>query len=113
MIDANQAGDANYLAAPQVQQSFAIGQGAQAITFTSTAPAATVGGASYAPAATGGGSGNPVTFSVDATSTAGCSIAGGVVSFAPPTGTCVIDADQAGNTNYLAAPTAQQSFAVN
>ena len=46
MIDANQAGNANYNAAPQVQQSFAVGKGNQTISFTSTAPAApTVGGA--------------------------------------------------------------------
>jgi hypothetical protein len=35
-------------------------QTAQAINFTSSAPAATVGGASYTPTASGGGSGNPV-----------------------------------------------------
>ena len=40
MINANQAGDANYNAAPQVQQTFAVGKGDQTISFTSTAPAA-------------------------------------------------------------------------
>ena len=49
VIDANQAGDANWNAAPQVQQSFAVGTASptsQTISFTSTAPArATVGGA--------------------------------------------------------------------
>ena len=44
MIDANQAGNANYNAAPQVQQSFAVGKGSQTISFTSTAPAARSGG---------------------------------------------------------------------
>jgi len=38
VINANQAGNANYNAAPQVQQSFAVGKGNQTITFTSTAP---------------------------------------------------------------------------
>ena len=53
MIDANQAGNANYNAAPQVQQTFAVGKGNQTITFTSTAPAgATVGGATYTATAT-------------------------------------------------------------
>ena len=47
VIDANQAGDANYTAAPLVQQSFAVGAGAQTITVTSTAPAAAVVGATY------------------------------------------------------------------
>ncbi len=112
VIDANQAGNTNYLAAPQVQQSFAVGQGSQTITFTSTAPAnAVVGGATYNVTATGGASGNPVIFSIDATAAGICSIAGSTVSFAAA-GTCVIDANQAGNANYTAAPQAQQSFAV-
>ena len=53
VIDANQAGDANYNAAPQVQQTFAVGKAAQTISFTSTAPAAAVGGPTYTPSATG------------------------------------------------------------
>jgi hypothetical protein len=112
VIDANQAGNASFNAAPQVQQSFAVGMGSQAITFTSTPPASpTVGGPAYVVTATGGGSGNPVTFTIDATATSVCSITGASVSFLT-TGTCVIDADQAGNANYNAAPQAMQSFAV-
>ena len=111
-IDANQTGNANYLAAPQVQQSFTVGQGAQAITFTSIAPtSATVGGSTYTVTATGGASGNAVTFAIDASATSICSITGSTVSFTA-VGTCLIDANQAGNTNYLAAPQKQQSFAV-
>ena len=111
-VDANQAGNTDYSAALQVQQSFAIGQGAQAITYTSTAPNnATVNGATYTVTATGGGSGNPVTFSVDAAASSVCTISGAVVSFIAG-GTCVIDANQAANTDYLAASQVQQSFAV-
>jgi hypothetical protein len=113
VINANQAGNANYTAAPQVQQSFAVGQGAQAITFTSTAPTdAVVGGPTYNVTANGGGSGNPVTFAIDATATSVCSIVGSTVSFGPNGGTCVINANQAGNVNYAAAPQVQQSFPV-
>jgi hypothetical protein len=112
VIDANQAGNANYNAAPQVQQSFVVGKGTQTITFTSPAPVgATVGGATYNVTATGGASGNPVTFTIDATASTVCTIAGSTVSFIGA-GTCVIDADQAGNANYNAATQAQQSFAV-
>ncbi len=39
VVDANQAGNTNYEAATQVQQTIAIGQAAQTITFTSTPPA--------------------------------------------------------------------------
>jgi hypothetical protein len=89
--------------------------GLQAITFTSSPPAeVTVGGATYTPTATGGGSGNPVTFTIDPSTTySTCAINGsGVVSFAAG-GTCVIDANQAGNADYAPAPEKQQSFTVN
>ncbi len=111
-INADQAGNTNYTAAPQVSQSFAVGLGSQAITFTSTAPAAAVvAGPTYTPTATGGGSLNPVTFTIDASATSVCSINLGVVSFTA-VGTCKINADQAGNTNYNPAPQVSQSFAV-
>jgi streptogramin lyase len=112
VIDANQAGNANYLAAAQAQQSFAVGQSAQAITFNSTPPPnAIYGGPAYTVTPTGGGSGNPVTFSIDSAATSVCSISGSTVSFIG-VGTCIIDANQAGNADYLAAPQVQQSFAV-
>ncbi len=82
----------------------------QQITFTSAPPSPAVYGGSYTPAATGGGSGNPVTFSIDSSSTSGaCSLSGGTVSFTG-TGSCVIDANQAGGNGYTAAPQAQQSI---
>jgi uncharacterized protein YodC (DUF2158 family) len=111
VINANQAGDANYNPAPQVQQSFPVDKGDQTITFTSTPPAnAMVGGPTYTVTATAT-SGLPVTFSIDASATSVCSISGSTVSFLS-VGTCVIDANQAGDTNWNPAPQAQQSFAV-
>jgi hypothetical protein len=111
-IKADQAGNTNYNAAPQVSDDITISKAAQTITFTSTAPAgATVGGTTYNVTATGGASGNPVTFTIDATASSICSIAGSTVSFTA-VGTCVIDANQAGNTNYSAASQQQQTFAV-
>jgi uncharacterized repeat protein (TIGR01451 family) len=65
-------------------------------------------GGSYTPTATGGGSGNPVVFSIGS---GPCSLAGGVVSFTG-LGTCVVNADQAGNAGFLPAPQAQQSFLI-
>ena len=86
-------------------------QGSQTITFTSTAPSsATMGGATYTVTATGGASDNPVTFSSATTSV--CSVSGSVVSFIGA-GTCTIDANQAGNTNYGAAAQVTQSFPVH
>ncbi|MBO9662745.1 Ig domain-containing protein [Dokdonella sp.] len=110
VIDANQPGDASYDPAPQIQQSFAVDRGQQTISFTTTPPAAVVGGAPYAVAATAS-SGLPVTFSIDPVATAVCSISGSTVSF-HGAGTCVIDANQPGDANYDPAPQMQQSFAV-
>jgi hypothetical protein len=110
-IVAKQAGDVKY--EPEAEtQSFVVGKGSQAITFTTTAPSsATVAGPAYTVTATGGGSGNPVTITIDAASSSACSIAGSTVSFIG-VGTCVIDANQAGDAAYNAATQAQQSFAV-
>jgi len=114
-INANQSGDASYNAAPQVQQSFAVGQAAQTINFTSTAPAAaTFNGSTYTVTATAT-SGLAVTLTIDASASSICqldgSASGSHVSFIG-VGSCKIDANQAGNVNYTAATQAQQAFAV-
>jgi uncharacterized repeat protein (TIGR01451 family) len=111
VIDANQAGNANFTAAPKVTQTIAVGQASQSISFT--APATGTVGGSATLSATGGGSGNPVTFSVDATSGSGvCSVSGSTVSYLAA-GSCVIDANQAGNANYTAAPTVTKTITIN
>jgi hypothetical protein len=113
VIDFNQTGNGTYAAAAEKQQSIAVSAGAktaQSITVTSTAPTgATVGGATYTPTATAS-SGLPVAITLDSSS-AGCSLSGGVVSFTG-TGTCVIDFNQAGNATYAAAAEKQQKVAV-
>jgi hypothetical protein len=111
-VDADQSGDASYQPAPQVQQSFAIGSRPQTISFTSTPPGgATVGGADYVVSAVAT-SGLPVTFSADASSAGICTVSGSNVS-SVGAGTCTVDADQAGNGTYAAAPQVQQSFAIS
>ena len=86
----------------------------QAISFTGPGTG-TVGGQATL-TATGGASGNPVIFTVDATSTAGaCTVSGAdgaTVTYTGP-GTCVIDANQAGGNGYAAAPQVQQSITVD
>jgi uncharacterized protein YhjY with autotransporter beta-barrel domain len=110
VVNADQAGNADYAAAPQVQQSFAISPGEQMIDFTSTPPSPAIVGGTYAPAATAS-SGLPVALSIDPSASGVCSISGGSVAF-DAAGTCVVNADQAGDANYDAAPQVQQSFAV-
>jgi Subtilase family len=108
-IDANQPGNPNYDAAPQVLQSFAVGKDLQLITFTSPAPtSATVGVLPYTVSAATS-SGLVVSFSSGTPFI--CSIVGSAVSFVAA-GTCTIDASQEGSAEYEAAPEAEQSFVV-
>jgi hypothetical protein len=102
VVDANQAGNADYSAAAQVQQAIAVGKGSQAVNFTSTSPIA---------AATSSAVDLPVTISLDSSSV-GCSLSGGTVTFVAQ-GTCVIDANQGGNGDYLPAAQVQQSFTIS
>jgi predicted outer membrane repeat protein len=111
-VNADQAGNSTYQAAPEVQQTFYVGKRSQTIAFTSSAPTdAVAGGLTYTPIAAGGASGNPVSITIDVASSAVCKISGGIVSFMG-IGTCTLDANQAGDATYLAAPQVQQSFAV-
>ena len=120
VIDANQAGNAKYQAAPQAQQTITV-KAAQLISF----PAQPTGwvGTPATLSATGGRSGNPVVFSVDPSSTSldpasktgVCNVSGTngtTVNYTAP-GTCVIDANQDGNDKYQPAPQAQQTITVN
>ena len=110
-VDFNDAGSANYLAAAQVQQTFTVSPATAVITPTSSTPnAATVGAGSYTPAATST-SGDSVAVTIDSSSSAVCSISGGVISFTAA-GTCTVDFNDAGNANYNAAAQVQQSFTV-
>jgi hypothetical protein len=110
-INANQAGNGSYLAAPQKQQSFTISKRSQTISFTSAPPAsAVVGGAAYHVTATAT-SGLAVVFSAAASSAGICTVSGSTVTLVGA-GTCTISANQAGNGTYLAATQVQQSFTV-
>jgi hypothetical protein len=83
----------------------------QVITFDSSVSGVQVG-QSYTPAATGGGSGQALTFTIDPGSTPGaCSLSGSTVVFVRA-GACVIDANQAGSSEYQPANQAQQAIQV-
>jgi hypothetical protein len=109
-VRADGEASANYNAA-FAEQDVTIDKADQTITFSSSEPVdAFVGGPVYTPAASST-SGLSVTFSIDAAASSVCSISGGDVSF-QSIGTCIVNANQAGNTDYNAAPQVQQSFAV-
>jgi hypothetical protein len=107
-INADQAGNTDWNAAPQVQQSFTINKGNQTITFPAlsdvrldqTAPT---------PNATAS-SGLAVSYS---TSSTACSVTSGGSITLLHAGTCTIKADQAGNTDWNAASQVPQSFTIN
>ena len=109
-IDASQAGSAAFAPATTVTRTFSVVAGAplaQTITFASpgnqtlgTAPPALVASAS---------SGLPVSF---ASATPGtCTVSGSTLTLVA-LGTCTVDANQGGNSAYLAAPTVSRSFQV-
>jgi len=86
-----------------------VNPAAQSIAFAPLASPVNYGAVPIALQATGGGSGNPIVFSV--VSGPG-SIAGKTLTFTGA-GVVVVAANQAGNSNYSAAPQGTQSIVVN
>jgi len=112
VIDANQAGNAGYSAATQVQRTVVINQASQTITGFAPPSTYTDGSGTVTLSATGGASGISVVFTKDASSTATCSVSGTTLTISG-SGICVIDANQAGNTNYTAASQVQATITVS
>jgi hypothetical protein len=112
VIDANQAGNTNYSAAPQVQLTLVVNPASQSITFTALSPIPFAPGEMITLSATGGTSGNPVVFSIDTQDSTGTGMINGNILTLTGAGNIVIDANQAGNSNYTAAPQVQQSVVV-
>jgi hypothetical protein len=121
IIDANVPSSTDYAAPTTVTQTIAVNPGIQAIIFT--APATGIPyltGLAIPLSATGGGSGNPVVFTVDASSTGAGTISTTVLTGGISTawltvnsqGTFVIDANQAVSANFQAALQVQQSTTV-
>ena len=113
VVDANQAGNSTYAAAPQVQRAFVVSQAPQAIDFTQPAtPVVFSAGLTITLTATGGASGSAVLFTLDESSTATGTISANTVTVTSA-GNLVIDANQAGNADYSAAPQVQRTVLVN
>ena len=83
---------------------------ANVLTFTSSPPTASVG-ETYTPVASSSAGLTPV-ITVDASSAQVCSISSGTVKFLEA-GSCILDANQPGNTNYSAAAQVQQTVTVH
>lgn len=104
-ITADQAGDANYNAAPQVQLDVTVARAPQAIGDFTASPAAPVfvPGGTFTVSAIGGGSGQPLVFG--SLTPATCSVAGTTATMLAA-GLCTVSANQAGDGNYEPAPQA-------
>ena len=99
-VIANQKGNSSNGPAPEVTQTTAATIGSQTITFTTPPPASAGDGSQFTVAATAS-SGLAVAF----TSSGACTNAGAIYTMTASSGTCSVIANQAGNTNYTAAPT--------
>jgi hypothetical protein len=104
VVNVNQAGDANYTAAPQVQVNVSFNAADQTIAPPS-APSGpwTQGLSVYTTASSGLG----VSYSVWGSSAANCVVNSAGMVYATSQGTCVISIDSAGNGTYGNAPTIQ------
>jgi hypothetical protein len=126
VVDANQLANNDYAAATEVQQTIVVNQATQSIAFTPLSQPFyyIVTGATLSIQATGGGSDNAIVFNLDPKSTMKGSFSTSTVSGAvstsimtmsakqsPTSGTIIVDANETGNTNYLAAT--QTQFTIN
>jgi hypothetical protein len=102
------------------EQTVTVDAATQAVTFPPLAKNSYIPGDSVTLNPTGGASGEPVALSVDGSSSSTdpddvndvpCSLVGNTVTF-EYAGTCVIDANQAGDGDYGAASQVQETFTV-
>jgi gliding motility-associated-like protein len=107
VITASQAGDNNYLEAPDISHSLTVQKAAQTITFPEL-PYGIYGGADILPAATAS-SGLEVSYSSSNQSVA--AISDGRIQITGA-GTVIITASQAGNDNYEAASGIQRTLII-
>jgi len=107
-IAANQAGNTNYAAAAQVSQTFSVTQASQTITF------ATIGNQilGQGPVAAAVSSTSGLTVTLTSQSPTICTVSGAAITLVA-TGQCTIDANQAGNATYAAAPQVMQTFTIS
>jgi hypothetical protein len=105
-VRASQAGNGNYSAAANVDQSFTVAQGDQTITFTQAGK--TYGDADFA---LGGTASSGLAVSYASTTPAVCTVAGGTVTIVTA-GNCGITASQIGGADWNAATDVPVTFAV-
>src|SRR5437867_2396270 len=99
----DQAGNANYNAAPELTESVTAQKASQAIAVTTHAPASAVFNSQFTVAANAPGG------AVAYSSGGSCSNSGATFTVTSGTGTCTVKYDQAGSANYNAAAQVTES----
>ena len=110
-LTAHATATADSLAATGSPQGFSVGKATQTITFSQPSSPVTYGVSPISLTATSTST-LGVTFSIDSHSTASASLSGNMLTI-KGVGTVVIEANQAGNTDYLAAAQVQRSIVVS
>jgi hypothetical protein len=106
-VTANYSGDSNH-SGSSGSGNENVSQATQTITITQGAPSSAPYNSSFNVAGTGGASGNGVVFSTSG-SCSGSGTGSASITMTSGTGTCSVFANQAGNSNYSAAPQVTQN----
>jgi outer membrane protein OmpA-like peptidoglycan-associated protein len=109
LVTATKAGDGNYTSRSSTATTVTFSEN-QTLVFTSTPPNNAFVNSTYTPVANSSAN-LTVTITIDGSSSSICSLSAGVVTFSAP-GSCVIDANQAGQGNILPATQVQQTITV-
>jgi hypothetical protein len=107
-LGAQQPGNAIYAASPEVTVSFSVAQKAQTIAALARIPNKDFGVAPFSIAVPAASSGLPVALAIES---GPANISANIITLTGA-GTVVVEATQAGNANYLAAPTVTTQFEV-
>ena len=113
VVNANQAGDADYAAATQVQQTVTIAKATQTVSFTYTGTDPVPYGTSAFSVASMASATSGLTPTFTSSTTGVCTVTSGGMVTLVAQGTCTLDADQAGDARYSAATAVSQSFTVS
>jgi hypothetical protein len=101
----DQAGDANYNAAPGVTETVNPGKSDQSISVTTHAPVSAIYGSQFTAAANAPGG------AIAYSSGGSCTNSGATFTMISGTGSCTVKYDQAGDANHNAAPEVTESVA--
>lgn len=110
VVEASKAEDANYLAASVVTQTIAVGSRNQTISFA-TLSNKTFGDPAFALSATAS-SGEAVTYSEGSSTNDACDVTSSGLVTVKAIGTCVVRANQSGNSTWAAASQVVRTFEV-